>query len=77
MAGRHPLADTAGTGAHAILGSCTDADRHWLLGGGSGHGFKHAPALGELLANAIEEKREAPGMLAPGPRAARPELTGR
>jgi glycine/D-amino acid oxidase-like deaminating enzyme len=31
-------------------------DRHpgmnnvWLLGGGSGHGFKHGPALGELMA---------------------------
>jgi glycine/D-amino acid oxidase-like deaminating enzyme len=22
-----------------------------LLGGGSGHGFKHGPALGELVAN--------------------------
>jgi glycine/D-amino acid oxidase-like deaminating enzyme len=32
------------------------ADRHpeagnvWLLGGGSGHGFKHGPALGEMVA---------------------------
>jgi glycine/D-amino acid oxidase-like deaminating enzyme len=32
------------------------ADRHpraenvWLLGGGSGHGFKHGPALGERVA---------------------------
>jgi glycine/D-amino acid oxidase-like deaminating enzyme len=23
----------------------------WVLGGGSGHGFKHGPALGELIAN--------------------------
>ncbi len=34
-------------------------DRHprmsnaWLLGGGSGHGFKHGPALGELAAELI------------------------
>jgi sarcosine oxidase len=34
-------------------------DRHprmknvWLLGGGSGHGFKHGPALGEMLAELI------------------------
>jgi sarcosine oxidase len=34
-------------------------DRHprmenvWLLGGGSGHGFKHGPALGEIMAKAI------------------------
>lgn len=25
----------------------------WFLGGGSGHGFKHGPALGELVANAF------------------------
>jgi len=35
------------------------ADRHprasnlWLLGGGSGHGFKHGPALGELVAGNV------------------------
>ncbi len=34
-------------------------DRHprmnnvWLLGGGSGHGFKHGPALGEVMAGLI------------------------
>ena len=34
-------------------------DRHpeaanlWLLGGGSGHGFKHGPALGELVAESV------------------------
>ena len=34
-------------------------DRHpeflnvWLVGGGSGHGFKHGPALGEYVANLI------------------------
>ena len=41
-------------------------DRHphaknvWLLGGGSGHGFKLSPALGELAANAIIAGKEAP-----------------
>ncbi|MGA8312660.1 MAG: FAD-dependent oxidoreductase, partial [Terriglobales bacterium] len=36
-------------------------DRHpahqnvWLLGGGSGHGFKHGPALGELVAGLVIE----------------------
>jgi monomeric sarcosine oxidase len=34
-------------------------DRHpskanvWIVGGGSGHGFKHGPALGEMMANLI------------------------
>lgn len=27
-----------------------DANNVWALGGGSGHGFKHGPALGELIA---------------------------
>ena len=44
------------------------ADRHphaknvWLLGGGSGHGFKLAPALGELAAQAIVAGKEVPKM---------------
>ena len=39
-------------------------DRHpqmenvWLLGGGSGHGFKHGPALGEMMAEIILQDRE-------------------
>jgi len=28
-----------------------EAGNLWFLGGGSGHGFKHGPALGELIAN--------------------------
>jgi len=40
-------------------------DRHpvmknvWLLGGGSGHGFKHGPAIGEMMADLILKDREA------------------
>jgi glycine/D-amino acid oxidase-like deaminating enzyme len=39
-------------------------DRHprmrnvWLLGGGSGHGFKHGPALGELMADLVVSDEE-------------------
>jgi glycine/D-amino acid oxidase-like deaminating enzyme len=29
------------------------ADHVWLVGGGSGHGFKHGPALGELVAKHV------------------------
>jgi monomeric sarcosine oxidase len=38
-------------------------DRHpeyenvWLLGGGSGHGFKHGPALGEMMAGLVLEHK--------------------
>lgn len=40
------------------------ADRHpehadwWLVGGGSGHGFKHGPAFAEYLADCLEGTRE-------------------
>lgn len=30
-----------------------DFDNVWLIGGGSGHGFKHGPALGEYVADCI------------------------
>ncbi len=39
-------------------------DRHpaienvWLAGGGSGHGFKHGPAVGEMMAELILKDRE-------------------
>lgn len=32
-----------------------DFDNVWLVGGGSGHGFKHGPALGEYVARLILE----------------------
>jgi sarcosine oxidase len=34
-------------------------DNVWLLGGGSGHGFKHGPALGEMIAKLILNAGEA------------------
>ena len=30
-----------------------ETENVWVLGGGSGHGFKHGPALGELVANSF------------------------
>ena len=41
-------------------------DRHpvnenaWLLGGGSGHGFKHGPALGEMMAELVLKDSDPP-----------------
>ncbi len=40
----------------------------WLLGGGSGHGFKHGPAMAELLAAALAGDAELPDRFALGPR---------
>jgi len=34
-------------------------DNVWLLGGGSGHGFKHGPALGEMVAEFVLKGGEA------------------
>ena len=33
-------------------------ERVWLLGGGSGHGFKHGPAVGQMMADLILKERE-------------------
>jgi glycine/D-amino acid oxidase-like deaminating enzyme len=39
--------------AHFILDRHPQAENLWLLGGGSGHGFKHGPAIGEMMAELI------------------------
>ena len=36
-----------------IVDQHPEAANLWLLGGGSGHGFKHGPALGELVAESV------------------------
>ena len=36
----------------------TEFENVWLVGGGSGHGFKHGPALGEMMAELILKDRE-------------------
>lgn len=36
-----------------IFQSHPEANNLWFLGGGSGHGFKHGPALGELVAKSF------------------------
>jgi glycine/D-amino acid oxidase-like deaminating enzyme len=39
-------------------------DRHpsaanaWLVGGGSGHGYKHGPAVGEMMAQLVLGKKQ-------------------
>lgn len=41
-----------------LIGPLPGQDRDWLLGGGSGHGFKHGPALGAYLANVLEGRQQ-------------------
>ena len=45
--------------SHFIVDRHPAAEHIWLLGGGSGHGFKHGPALGEMVAKLVLEEREA------------------
>lgn len=45
--------------AHFIVDRHPANENVWLLGGGSGHGFKHGPAIGEMMANLIL-KEESP-----------------
>jgi sarcosine oxidase len=43
---------------HFLVDRHPEREAWWLVGGGSGHGFKHAPALAEYVADCIEGKRE-------------------
>ncbi|HEX4953099.1 MAG TPA: FAD-dependent oxidoreductase [Thermoanaerobaculia bacterium] len=42
---------------HFVFDRHPRAENLWLLGGGSGHGFKFGPALGELVATTVLGKR--------------------
>jgi len=43
-----------------ILDRHPEADNVWIVGGGSGHGFKHGPVMGEMLADAVLGSKEPP-----------------
>lgn len=47
---------------HLFLDKHPSMKNVWIAGGGSGHGYKLAPAVGELLANAIAFGKELPAM---------------
>jgi monomeric sarcosine oxidase len=38
---------------HFLLDRHPEANNIWIVGGGSGHGFKHGPALGEMAADNV------------------------
>jgi len=44
---------------HLIMDRHPAAENVWIVGGGSGHGFKHGPAVGEMLAKCVMEHKEA------------------
>ena len=47
---------------HFIIDRHPDRENVWLVGGGSGHGFKHGPALGEMVAGWIVHEKEPDAM---------------
>lgn len=48
--------------SHFIVDRHPGHENVWILGGGSGHGFKHGPALGEMMAELILNDGEAPAI---------------
>jgi glycine/D-amino acid oxidase-like deaminating enzyme len=42
---------------HFVVDRHPERSSWWLVGGGSGHGFKHGPALAEYVADCVEGKR--------------------
>jgi sarcosine oxidase len=51
--------------SHFAVGACPGRAGEWIMGGGSGHGFKHAPALGEHVADLIEGRAQPVPWFAP------------
>lgn len=53
---------------HFVVARHPERPRWWLVGGGSGHGFKHGPALGDYVADCVEGAREPEPFHGLGPR---------
>jgi glycine/D-amino acid oxidase-like deaminating enzyme len=56
--------------SHFVVAPHPEHDSVWLLGGGSGHGFKHGPALAEQVAAALAGTAALPPHFALGERGA-------
>jgi glycine/D-amino acid oxidase-like deaminating enzyme len=63
--------------SHFLFDRHPERDGWWLFGGGSGHGFKHGPALGEYVADCIEGRRAPEPFHALGPRTGNAGLRSR
>lgn len=53
---------------HFLFDRLPGHDRAWLAGGGSGHGFKHGPMIGQYVADLVEGRIEANAMFTLGGR---------
>jgi glycine/D-amino acid oxidase-like deaminating enzyme len=54
--------------SHFIAARHPEHERVWLVGGGSGHGFKHGPAMAERIVAALAGGEPLPDRFALGPR---------
>ena len=43
-----------------ILDRHPGAENVWIVGGGSGHGFKHGPVIGEMVTDAVLGSKQPP-----------------
>jgi len=43
-----------------ILDRHPEAENVWIVGGGSGHGFKHGPVMGEMVADVVLDLKAPP-----------------
>lgn len=51
-----------------LIATHPEHERVWLLGGGSGHGFKHGPALAEYVARLLDGSEQPDARFGLGPR---------
>jgi monomeric sarcosine oxidase len=47
---------------HFIIDRHPRVENIWIAGGGSGHGFKHGPVIGEMVAELVMERKDADAM---------------
>ncbi len=54
------------TDHYFILDRHPEVENVWIVGGGSGHGFKHGPVMGEMVADAVLDTKAPPAEMALG-----------
>jgi sarcosine oxidase len=62
------------TDTNFVLAPRPGRENEWILGGGSGHGFKHGPALAEYAARVVTGQEEPAEQFGLGPRDGGPSL---
>ena len=51
------------TDQNFVLDRHPEAENAWIVGGGSGHGFKHGPVIGQMVSDAVLGLKGPPGEL--------------